>query len=185
MSSYCESGYLSRYGAINDSLNNDALTLKEMLLDFFFLSFTYFGPQGLWKERKSRPDVNAYLLLFFCMCCTVFAFIKWWWCINSVDNIMDFFLSLFFLFCHCSLIETSEDLKICAYFFSTIWFHFFPYSKTDSFFLLRISPKVIKLCLICFITFLQWWNFFFIHEGNEDLLCIIYRRQKDLNMKFL
>ena len=49
MSSYCESGYLSRYGAINDSLNNDALTLKEMLLDFFFfLSYTYyFGRQGL------------------------------------------------------------------------------------------------------------------------------------------
>lgn len=115
MSSYCESGYLSRYGAINDSFNNDALTLKEMLLDFF-LSFTYFGPQGLWKERKSRPDVNAYLLLFFCMCCTVFAFIKWWWCINSVDNIMDFFLVSLFLFCHCSLIETSEDLKICAIF---------------------------------------------------------------------
>lgn len=51
MSSYCESGYLSRYGAINDSLNNDALTLKEMLLDFFFYVF--------WSSRSMKREKRA------------------------------------------------------------------------------------------------------------------------------
>lgn len=89
--------YLSWYRTINDSFNNDALTLKEMLLAFV----VYFGR----KRRKKRAARCARIfIIIFCIHCPVSAFIKWWWCINAVDNIIDFFLRLFYLYFPLSLL---------------------------------------------------------------------------------
>lgn len=59
------------------------------------------------RARKlERPDVKRTFFSSFLL--------KRWWCINSVDNIMDFF-SVRLLCTSCSLIET-WDLKICVFF---------------------------------------------------------------------